>query len=170
MNNINKIREIYRECFGEDTEFENLLFETCAKNLKIYKIGGEPVSFLFALPCLVKSNINSLEAVYIFAAATNKEFRNKGFMGKLLEELKSQTDMPLILRPANNYLVSYYEKFGFQKFIAQDTSENTLKLLPEKEFKTLAEITEKTTEGEFIAMAFNCNSDLNDIYFPYSMP
>ncbi len=74
MNNINKIREIYKECFGEDTEFENLLFETCMEYLKIYKIGGEPVSFLFALPCSVKSNATSFKAVYIFAAATDKEF------------------------------------------------------------------------------------------------
>lgn len=170
MNNINKIREIYRECFGEDREFENLLFKTCSEYLKIYNVDSEPVSFLFALPCRISFNNQSRQAVYIFAAATHKNHQKKGYMGALLQKLIQETDIPLILRPANESLISYYKKFGFTEFTAQDREKSEILLLPEKGFKFLAENTKKTNEGEFIAMALNSETDLNSLYFPYTMP
>ena len=170
MKKLEEIKEIYLQSFERDIDFENHLFSLCPDCIKTFKHKGRTVSFLFALPCEIKGQGYSEKAVYIFAAATHKEFRNNGFMGRLLEELKLQINLPLILRPADNHLVSYYEKFGFKKFIAQDTNENALCLLAENNFKVLTEITPKTSDGEFVAMVFNCNADLNGLYFPYSMP
>lgn len=170
MNNISKIREIYKECFGEDTEFENLLFETCGKYLKVYEIGGEPVSFLFALPCKIENNGFCSKAVYIFAAATHKDHRKRGYMGALIEKLKQNTDTALILRPANDGLISYYKKFGFKEFTSVDTCCGNISLLPQDGFKKLAENTDRTTDSEFVAMSFNSQTDLNGLYFPYTMP
>lgn len=48
---INECREIYREAFGSDGEFENRLFTCCFKYCRTLSIGGKTASMLFALPC-----------------------------------------------------------------------------------------------------------------------
>ena len=72
---INECREIYREAFGTDEDFENRLFSACADYCKELCINGKTVSMLFALPCNICKNGGIIPAYYIFAAATKKEFR-----------------------------------------------------------------------------------------------
>ena len=50
---INECREIYREAFGSDGEFENRLFTYCFKYCRTLSIGGKTASMLFALPSSV---------------------------------------------------------------------------------------------------------------------
>lgn len=167
---LNEIREIYRKSFGIDSEFEDLLFNTCTDTLRVLKINSKPVSFLFALPCEIKSGTKSLKATYIFAAATDENHRKKGYMAQLLEKLKAEYNGILILRPATEPLIDYYKKQGFEKFTAQDIKAEQSFLVPTNEFKALADSAEKTADGEFTVMAFNSPVDLNKLYFPYSMP
>ena len=164
------LRNIYRQSFGIDPEFEDALFATCSTNIKTLEINGEIVSFLFALPCKIKWNKEEIKATYIFAAATHKEHRKKGYMGRLLEKVKSENKGAFILRPATEHLVSYYKKFGFSEIGAQDIKRENISLIPTKEFKKLSEIADPTKEGEFIAMVYNCSENINGIYFPYTMP
>ena len=45
--------------------------------------------------------------------ATLKEYRCRGFAGKLVEKAKQYTDDFLWLIPANEALVDFYKRFGF---------------------------------------------------------
>lgn len=111
---INECREIYREAFGTDEDFENRLFSACADYCKELCINGKTVSMLFALPCNIYNGGGLIPAYYIFAAATKKEFRGKGYMTQLINSL--ETDRLLFLKPANAPLFKFYEKLGFKRF------------------------------------------------------
>ena len=87
---INECREIYREAFGSDGEFENRLFTCCFKYCRTLSIGGKTASMLFALPCNIHNAAAPVPAYYIFAAATKKEFRGNGYMSRLIRSLEAR--------------------------------------------------------------------------------
>ncbi len=158
--------EIYRESFGEDKEFEKLLFKNPPETLKIE---GKTVSQLFLLPCSIKSGEETLNAKYIYAAATKKSERKKGYMSKLLKRVIKENDI-LILRPASQELKNYYKKFGFKEFAATDTENPNLYITPLENFGDLALLEGRTNEGDFPLMALNSPIDLKGVSFPFTMP
>ena len=170
MNKQESLKNIYRLSFGTDTEFENLLFDSCGSFAEVFEIDGVPVSFLFALPCKIHDGEKVCEFIYIFAAATHPDYRKKGYMAKLLEKVTEKYKKPLILRPANKELINYYKKFGFATFTALDTEKGSLYLTPVQGYKTLADLSDTTAEGSFTVMARNSPLNLNGLYFPYTMP
>ena len=108
MDNIKKeaCRKLYREAFNDDDiYFEELLFENCSEYLKTFDENGIPVSMYFALPCLFKNGDEVKNAVYFYAAATDKKYRGRGYMGKLIEELKNSENI-IFLRPAEKSLIN----------------------------------------------------------------
>lgn len=170
MKNQEIIRKIYREAFGNEPEFEQPLFENCGQYIRFAEKDGVPVSFYFALPCEIKQKNKSFPATYIFAAATHKDYRNQGLMGKLLEDLKKETRHALILRPANEDLINYYKKFGFTSFKATDTSPSEIYLEPKEGFRTLALKFSSCNGGEFVGMCYNSPINLDGLRFTCSMP
>lgn len=160
-------REIYRESFGLDPQFEDKLFEVPIETLKIE---GETVSQLFLLPCNIVKNGKAYKAKYIYAVSTKKDCRKRGYMEKLLRDTVSKTDHILILRPSNDSLIGYYKKFGFKEFIATDGENTELFLEPLDIFKDLTHLEGKTNEGNFTLMATNSPIDLWGLSFPYTMP
>lgn len=158
--------QIYRESFGQEREFEKLLFKTEPETLKVQ---GETVSQLFLLPCSIKAGEKSFNAKYIFAAATKKDRRKNGYMEQLLKKVIEENNI-LILRPANEELIEYYKKFGFVKYTATDEDNRDLYIEPSDAFKDLAELEGKTDEGTFTLMALNPPLDLSGISFKHTMP
>lgn len=159
-------KRIYNENFGDDDSlFESRLFDTCFKYCRFLEKDGKIVSMCFALPC----EIGSKDALYIFAVATAKQFRGKGYATELLNQIKNEGNSILILRPVNEGLISFYERIGFKCFNATNVT-NDFKLKPCKDFLDLAEA-EKENEGNFVAMYLSDkNENLENLYFPYSMP
>ena len=160
-------REIYRESFGLDRQFEDKLFEVPIETLKIE---GETVSQLFLLPCNIIKNGKPYKARYIYAVSTKKDSRKKGYMEQLLKDTLSHTSDILILRPATEDLIKYYKKFGFKEFTATDGENTELFLEPLDIFKDLTHLEGKTNEGNFTLMATNSPIDLWGLSFPYTMP
>ena len=96
------------------------------------------------------------------------EFSVKEFKYKL-EQIKKETDAILILRPVDSNLISFYEKLGFKEFTATNIP-NDLCLTPCGEFAQLAE-EYKQSSGSFTAMYLSDKDEnLENLYFPYSMP
>ena len=164
---MKKELELYRQSFGEDPDFEELLFKNSPVTLQV---DGETVSQLFLLPCNIKSGEALFSAYYVFALCTDEKHRKKGYMERLLNRVIRESDRPLILRPSNEKLIGYYEKFGFKSFMAQDCKDRGLSVEPVGSFIPLTESEGKTNEGEFTAMVLNCPTHLDRIYFPYSIP
>ena len=168
MNKTEQCRKIYRHCFGEDIEFENLLFDTCGEYIRYLEEDGEILSFLFLLPCKIRTEEKTLDGGYIFAAATAEKHRNRGLMSTLLKKSGAENLDILILRPANDSLVKFYEKAGFTAITAQDIKSKTPEFIPTDNFAILAS-EEKTNEGKFTAMVNRFNTLCEDIYFLCSM-
>ncbi len=161
-----RLKQIYHTAFGEDDNtFEDELFLKCSKYCKYLEKDGRIVSSCFVLPC----KIGDREAKYIFAVTTPYEFRGQGYAKELLEQIKSENDCLLILRPVNKSLVEFYKKVGFSEFTA--TNEPTeLALEPLAEYADLAQKYKENT-GEYTAMYYSERPiNLDNLNFLYSMP
>lgn len=163
---INECREIYREAFGTDENFENRLFSVCADYCKTLCINGKTVSMLFALPCNIH-NGGIIPAYYIFAAATKKEFRGKGYMSRLINSLK--TDSLLFLKPADAPLFKFYEKLGFRRFEISANENSPIYAEPTSGFAMLTH-SEKPIPTDCAALyKHKKTADIGGLYFPYLM-
>jgi len=111
-----------------------------------------------------------MTAGYIFAAATHPNHRKKGYMSALLDTLSDEKYDILILRPADDSLVTFYEKAGYHTFSAQDYEKRSPLLNPLNEYLKLCEIAEKSDDKKFTVMSNPSFGEINNIYFPFSMP
>ena len=159
-------KTIYHKNFADgDDSFENKLFDKYFKYCKYLEKDGEIVSTCFAFPC----KIGERSALYIFGVATDEAHRNKGYATELLNKIKAEHNELLILRPVNSDVFAFYERLGFKKFKATNNS-NDFALIPDKDFLSLAQ-NEKEISGDYTAMYLSkTDENLDDLYFPYSMP
>ena len=133
MKYTDECKAIYNAVFGEeDNTFENALFYHCKDCLKYLVKNGEVVTILFLLPC----EINKNKCYYLFAAATKEEERKKGYMTELLNSILKENEYQIFLRPANEGLIGYYEKFGFTKTLGVKKEKNPY-IRPIGEFEKL---------------------------------
>ncbi len=166
LSRKDRAKQIYNAAFGEDSNaFENALFEKCFKYCEYLEKDGRIVSLCFCLPC----KIGNKDAKYIFAVTTPEEFRGNGYAKELLNRIKVENDCILILRPVNESLIGFYKALGFCEFTATNIP-NDFSVKPLAEFEDLSK-DYKETKGGFTAMYFsNQKQNLENVYFPYSMP
>lgn len=157
-------RRIYHSNFAEQSNFENELFKDYFKYCRYIEDDGKIVSSCFAFPY----KMGEREVLYIFAVATDEDYRNKGYATRLIEEIKRESDAILILRPQSEELIPFYERLGFKTFTATN-SKNEFALKPNADFLNFAE-KYKETQGQFTAMYLSDGEEnLENLYFPYSM-
>lgn len=160
-------REIYEEAFGkEDKDFTDALFKNCFKYCKVLRKDGKAVSMLFLLPCELLKENEKQDAYYLFAAATKKTERGKGYMKELIEEIKKDGRTSVFLRPAEKGLIKFYENLGFKTLKAVNSSKGKVQLLPKDEFKLLESFADSPDNTEFDFMSNVEN--INTISFIYS--
>ncbi len=116
MNSIKQqCKKLYQTAFEDDIQFTNLLFDSCFENCCYYLTEGETVvSMLFAFDVFIEGN----KGKYIYAVATNPQYRFKGYMRKLfLDTEKKLTDEYsfFCLRPMSEGLFDFYAKLGFEE-------------------------------------------------------
>lgn len=105
---------IYRAAFGDSGEFDTRLFGEFFDCCKYIKSGDTVASMLFALPCTLCIDGQRYPCRYIYAAATEERYRGRGYMTSLL----SRQEGTLILKPADDSLIEFYNKCGFRAFTA----------------------------------------------------
>ena len=166
---ISESKYIYQEEFGVDEEFDDRLLTICKKNLITLKKREKIVSQLFLLPVTIKANNKNIDAFYLFAAVTNREYRGKGYMSELIKKIIENTEIPIFLKPADEGLIAFYEQLGFETFTAKYDIDNDYCILPEKEFKTL-NAPKEDKSGKYTAMIYSKEKlDLENITFSYTM-
>lgn len=105
----NSSKRLHLETFeGETDDSTNGLFNRFFKDCFFIQENGEVVSQLF----VINASLNDKRVGYIYAAATKPEFRSRGLMSKLIENVKGFYSN-LALRPATQELYGFYEKLGF---------------------------------------------------------
>ena len=109
---LKQCRELYNTAFGDDGAFADMLFSSFSKDLRYITENGKLVCMAFCIDVFVKDK----KGKYLYAVATDNEYRNKGYMSRLFEkieeEFKAEYDF-LCLHPANEGLIELYKKKGF---------------------------------------------------------
>lgn len=111
---------LWEEAFGDNREAIELFLSKRAlpQNTIVAEKNGKIASMLFLLDGKIKVGKSELNAYYLYAAATLKEFRGKGIMAQMLEaakELAFTRKIDLIcLKPAEKSLYDFYKKHGYQ--------------------------------------------------------
>ena len=118
--NKSEIRQMWKTCFNDSDKFINLYFEEKYRNenTMIYFVQNQPVASLQILPYFFTFCGVEIPVGYISGACTLPEYRNNGYMEKLIiksfEVMQERKNPLCLLIPAENWLLIYYQKFGFE--------------------------------------------------------
>lgn len=111
--------KIWHICFEDDV---SIIQDFLSRGFNPYvaEIDGEAVAALHLINTQMAYNCNTLNGVYLYAAATLPQYRGMGIMGRLIDyadqEAKREGASFCALMPANPSLFDYYRKFGYFDF------------------------------------------------------
>ncbi len=163
---IERFKEIYGGSFEQSEPFDTALFEAFGETIESLRIDGKIVSMLFKIPCRLKREGECQEVYYIYAAATDTAFREKGYMERLLKRLMAE-NKALFLKSANQKLCKYYEKLGFRQITAKATAKAQIEV--DEKQKQLSKFCDSCPE-KFNIMVFGDEfNNLNEVSFSYPM-
>lgn len=115
---ITKLKKLWMQAFGDSPESVDAFFATGydSAHSAVLCLENQPVSALYWLDY----RWGSEKLAYIYAVATEENFRGQGYGQKLMEKahktLKQQGYAGAVLVPAEEHLVYWYEKQGYRTF------------------------------------------------------
>lgn len=118
-NTALEVRSMWKICFEDTDEYMDLYFSRQYRNENtlIYWVDNKAVASLQMIPYSIRFYGEVVPFYYLAGLCTLSEYRNKGYMGKLIREsflIMKERNIPLsILVPAEDWLFGYYEKYGF---------------------------------------------------------
>lgn len=119
------VTRIWEICFGDEEDYIRYYIEhrMTKENMLVIWEDGRPVSMASFLPVQYLKDGVYLDARYVYAVATLPEYRNRGYAGKILSFARELYGEPLILVPAEESLMRYYEKMGFRRAFPETRQE-----------------------------------------------
>ena len=115
-NNRKGIIDLWQEAFEDSLTDIDFFLDNCSnKKCLTYIKDNKIVSMIFVIDAI----LNGSKTKYLYAAASLKAFRGKGYMSDLLN--KAQKDYAsLCLIPATEALANFYKKRGFSTAFSID--------------------------------------------------
>lgn len=114
VDELDDMISLWQEAFGDSRE--DVIF--FCRNVKDAKcLGYYEDDVLASMMFLVECKVSGFTAAYVYAACTDKRFRQQGKMAELLLWCKTNLDIPVCLLPANEHLIDYYKNNGIDKEI-----------------------------------------------------
>lgn len=111
---------LWQEAFGDTREAIELFLNKryLPQNTLVDDDNGKITSMLYLLDGKVIADGVTMNAYYLYAAATLKEYRGRGIMAKMLQNVKELAEnrgVDLVcLKPAEESLYGFYEKHGYK--------------------------------------------------------
>ncbi len=122
IKHITSLKNLWKKSFQSDTEdFISFYFSKVFKLEETLVIceEGTVISSLQIIPYYIKTEKSTFQAGYISGAMTDPEHRRQGHMEKLLlfsfEEMKKKGMDASFLIPQEDWLFTFYERYGYQK-------------------------------------------------------
>ena len=115
------LKALWNTAFDDSKESLDYFFKNTISPERVLAVfeEGKPISALYMLESDILIDKKEYSAYYIYAVCTYPDFRGKGLMKSLFEELfkvaKSRNIDYLFLVPEEEYLFNIYEKLGFKK-------------------------------------------------------
>lgn len=117
---VQNLKLLWKNVFGDEDGYIDLFFKSQYKKSFTFAQfdKNKIICALYLLKCRINLNGEIYNGLYLYAAATDMSYRKKGLMGKLINEAEQFAKNIgydfVSLVPANEYLYTYYKKFGFQ--------------------------------------------------------
>lgn len=128
-----KITELWHNVFGDNKEYIEKFLNCYSKDIIIYEKNNTIISML----TMLSVNMENKKGRYIYAVATDSEYRGHGYATQLLkyaeDYIKKQGEKFTVLVPANKELFGFYEKLGYK----------TVKCIEKYEFSPEKKLTTK---------------------------
>ena len=114
------LKALWKTSFDDSKESLDYFFQNTASPERVLAAfkEGKPVSALYMLESEIIKDNKAYSAYYIYAVCTHPDYRGKGLMKSLFDELfkvaKGRGIDYLFLVPEEEYLFKIYEKLGFK--------------------------------------------------------
>ena len=166
MTALEQCKKLYSAAFGEDKEFDNMLFELFFKNVETYEIDGIVTAMYFKIPCILNQNSIKSKAYYIYAVTTHTDFRHQGLMSKLFNATQTEPDAFYFLKPSSEGVIAFYEQAGFRQIVGtRDKTDAIIEV--DDSFKKLSALCDKP-QNTYPIMIKN-NTHIQNLTFEYTL-
>ena len=160
-----ELAKLWVEVFGDDENFISSFLDAYMipeYNVPIITNGKKIISALYLIDFPLYSNMKNLgDCAYLFAAATKKEYRNKGHMSKLIsyssELCKNRGLKAIFLFPQNQKqeLFDFYSKSGFESIYAAKKIKLRSDLQKDKDLAGFKLVNKNITDTEIFDGLYN---------------
>jgi hypothetical protein len=121
--NSKEFFNLYQSIFGDSDELIDLIQNSDTYNIRFstFILKNQKIISIGAVREKRLRIFNQIEEIpFIFGIATKPEERKKGYAGEVLKKIINKASMfgfiLVMIAPEEEYLIKYYEKFGFVKF------------------------------------------------------
>lgn len=145
------LERLWRGCFGDTPEYVKYFFDFRfnPNNCLVYvdEDVGRPVAMLHMLSANITEDSELSRAMYIYAACTRSDYRNRGIMQSLVELAKKCAKINdqkyIMLVPQTRELFKYYEKEGFHRcFKVREVNMDRRDLITLAKYKGALDVTD----------------------------
>lgn len=161
-NTAQQVRSMWKVCFEDTDDFMDLYFSQKYKNENtlIYFENNVAVASLQMLPYTIRFYNEIIPFHYLSGLCTLPEYRNKGYMGKLIKEafltMRERSISLSILIPAEEWLYNYYRKYNFEETFDEGKDLIDLKSIldkyPDNICKAFTEFDNKYQQSDFTVL------------------
>ncbi len=166
MTRRQQCEKLYNSAFGEDREFDTMLFDMFFDYVETLEIDGIITAMYFKIPCVLNQKGIRSKAYYIYAVTTHSDFRHKGLMSKLFKETQRENDALYFLKPSSDGVIAFYNQAGFKQIIGtRDTSDAVIEV--SDAFKSLSSLCDKPNNT--YPLMIKGVADIKQLTFEYTL-
>lgn len=120
LDDVKSLKLLWADVFNDEEKYINKFFDSVfsTQNTFVALDQNMPVGMMFMLDATLKLGENTFNAGYIYAVATDKNYRGQGIMSALEDYAntvaRDRKISVLALVPANKSLFKMYEKLGYK--------------------------------------------------------
>lgn len=115
MTKRQQCEKLYNAAFGEDREFDKMLFDLFYDCIETLETDKTVAAMYFKIPCVLNHNGTKSKAYYIYAVTTHSDFRHQGLMSRLFSQTQTESDAFYFLKPSSEGVIPFYSQAGFKQ-------------------------------------------------------
>lgn len=117
-----EITDLWHKAFGDSEDYIRFYLEHrfTDENLYCIRKEGKIVAMTTAMPATLKGEKEEIPVLYLYAVATDPEYRKQGLATKIIKHIMDRHEMPLVLQPEDEKLEKFYQSMGFESYFQKE--------------------------------------------------